>query len=178
MTRGDAVTATGDPACADCVHINRDSCVRPIGRHFSAGVNGYRSRLDVGAAMERARRKTLDGRLTCGPEGQFFEPKGSRAPMMPPVEDAAMTDVQIKQMVDRFLTWQLPADFAPDCGISFERVSCKGTPHEFRFAPVGTNLFTANQAEQMVRHMLGQPAAAPDARHRDTIADSDGDDGA
>lgn len=85
MSRSDAVAANGAPICADCEHINRGSCVRPIGKHFNAGVNGYRSRLNVGAAMERARRKTLDGRPTCGPEGQFFERKGSHAPMVPVV---------------------------------------------------------------------------------------------
>lgn len=69
------------PVCADCTHINQGSCERSIGKHFSAGFNGYRSRLHVSAAMERARRKTLDGRVTCGPEGQFFEPKGSDAPL-------------------------------------------------------------------------------------------------
>ncbi len=57
-----------------------------------------------------------------------------------------MTDDQIKAMVKQFLSWQLPADFSPDGGISF-------TPA--LGAPVGTNLFTATQADAMVRHMLG-----------------------
>lgn len=65
-----------------------------------------------------------------------------------------MTDEQIKRMVDRFLMWRLPDDFAPDAGISFDPISNKGTPHEYRHVPVGTNLLTAIQAEQMVRHML------------------------
>lgn len=60
------------------------------------------------------------------------------------------TDAQIKHMVDRFLQWKLPATFAPDCGIKFER-----HPNQ---DPVGTNLFTAVEAEAMVRHMLeGMP---------------------
>ncbi len=66
-----------------------------------------------------------------------------------------MTDEQIKQMVDRFLVWRLPADFAPDGGISFERFGNKGTPHEYECYPMGTNMLTATQAEAMVRHMLG-----------------------
>jgi hypothetical protein len=66
-----------------------------------------------------------------------------------------VTDEQIKQMVDRFLSWKLPDDFAPDGGIAFEPIGNKGTPHEYRNEPVGTNLLTATQAEAMVRHMLG-----------------------
>lgn len=69
-------------------------------------------------------------------------------------------------------------DFAPDCGISFNRVSCAGTPHEFHFEPVGTNLLTYSQAVEMVKHMVGQARDRSEAQVRDTIADSDGDDGA
>ena len=50
----------------------------------------------------------------------------------------------IKEVVSRFLGWKLPKDFNPDCGISFDE------KHE----PVGTNLFTAMQAEEMVRFIL------------------------
>ena len=52
-------------------------------------------------------------------------------------------------MVSRFLFWQLPLDFDPDCGVSFEK------PVHPASWPVGTNLFTATQARAMVRHMLG-----------------------
>ena len=69
-----------------------------------------------------------------------------------------MTDEQIRRMVDRFLAWNLPADFNPDGGISFDPVASKGTPYEFLRAPVGTNLLTAMQADAMVRHMIeGMP---------------------
>ncbi len=57
----------------------------------------------------------------------------------------------VDAMVDRFLRWKLPDDFAPDCGISF-------TPPFSAVAhvwPVGTNLFTAAQARAMIVHMLG-----------------------
>jgi hypothetical protein len=62
-----------------------------------------------------------------------------------------MDDTQIKHMVDRFLGWQLPKNFAPDAGISFQRTS-----HHIAgdYMPVGTNLFDAQQAEAMVRHMV------------------------
>lgn len=62
----------------------------------------------------------------------------------------AMTEAQIKYMVDRFLGWRLPRSFKPDGGISFDLVSARG--------PSGTNLFDANQADEMVRYMLdGMP---------------------
>ena len=65
-----------------------------------------------------------------------------------------MTDDQIKRMVNRFLQWRLPADFAPDGGISFKATFNEHTAHPMRHEPVGTNLFNAVQAEAMVRHML------------------------
>lgn len=67
-----------------------------------------------------------------------------------------MTKDQIKHMVDRFLGWNLPADFTPDGGVHFSRATA---------APSGTNLLTATQAEAMVRHMVGgipSPVAVPD----------------
>jgi hypothetical protein len=62
-------------------------------------------------------------------------------------------DDQIKQMVNRFLGWRLPENFNPDGGISFNNVSTA--------APTGTNLFDAEQAEQMIRHMVEEIAVAP-----------------
>lgn len=61
-----------------------------------------------------------------------------------------MSDEQIKQMVNRFLSWKLPEDFNPDAGIVF-------TPpeHGATWWPVGTNLLTATQAEAMIRHLAG-----------------------
>jgi hypothetical protein len=73
--------------------------------------------------------------------------------------DFEMTDDQIKHMVNRFLNWRLPADFSPDCGISFKPEynvkynASRGLPPE-RHQPVGTNLLAATQAEAMVRYML------------------------
>jgi len=67
-----------------------------------------------------------------------------------------MTDKQIKHMVDRFLMWKLPENFSPDNGISFKRIE---NPHGAPFpGPVGTNLFSAAEADAMVRYMLeGMP---------------------
>lgn len=67
-------------------------------------------------------------------------------------------------MVSRFLSWKLPADFAPDCGISFKRESDYDHP-EFgrtKFEPTGTNLLHAGQAKAMLEHIL-QPQPEQEA---------------
>lgn len=71
----------------------------------------------------------------------------------------ALTEPQIKHMVNRFLGWRLPENFNPDCGISFQRThSHNGLWGPQKFEPAGTNLFDATQAEAMVRHMIeGMP---------------------
>lgn len=68
----------------------------------------------------------------------------------------ATTDALIDKMVDRFLGWKLPKDFYPDAGISFK----PSQPYEGdkygndSYWPIGTNLFTAEQAREMIKHML------------------------
>jgi hypothetical protein len=59
------------------------------------------------------------------------------------------TDDLVKEMVNRFLGWKLPKDFAPDAGVSFN------PPVNPEWWPIGTNLFHDGQAKEMVRHMLG-----------------------
>ena len=62
---------------------------------------------------------------------------------------------QIKHMVDRFLGWKLPGNFNPDCGISFDKSILNAhTSYPSKYEPVGTNLFDAEQADAMVRHMV------------------------
>lgn len=56
----------------------------------------------------------------------------------------------IEYAVDRFLFWKLPEDFAPDCGISFDRIA-------HNCIPTGTNLLTAEQARHMFSHCLAYP---------------------
>jgi hypothetical protein len=58
-----------------------------------------------------------------------------------------------KAMVDRFLSWQLPKDFNPDCHISFKLPDPILNPNPTW--PVGTNLLTADQARGMLDHVLG-----------------------
>ena len=71
-----------------------------------------------------------------------------------PGDRAVVTDEQIKHMANRFLGWKLPANFAPDAGITFDPVFNKGTPYEKRHEPSGTNLFDIRQTSDMVRHMV------------------------
>lgn len=56
-------------------------------------------------------------------------------------------EINYKILVDRFLGWKLPKDFNPDGGISYTK-----SPNTV--SPIGTNLFTATQAEQMIRCIL------------------------
>lgn len=64
-----------------------------------------------------------------------------------------MTDDQIRHMAQRFLAWKLPKDFNPDGGISFERIANKGYRFQRMREPIGANLFSADQAEAMVRYL-------------------------
>lgn len=63
----------------------------------------------------------------------------------------------IDAMVNAFLGWPLPKDFAPDCYISFDREKATA-PHSW---PVGTNLFTADQARQMFEHVVDKGIGLP-----------------
>lgn len=65
-----------------------------------------------------------------------------------------MNDDQIKHMVDRFLSWRLPENFAPDAGISFKQTFNDHLPQPTKHNPTGTNLFDATQADAMVRYMV------------------------
>lgn len=60
-----------------------------------------------------------------------------------------MTEEQIKHMINRFLAWKLPEDFQPDAGIKYDK-----SKHHPNHPPVGTNLLTATQAEEMIRHLV------------------------
>ncbi len=68
--------------------------------------------------------------------------------------EIVMNKEQIDHMVARFLSWTLPADFAPNNGISYSQRA---------YAPTGTNLFNFPQARAMVLHMLtGLPEGDPE----------------
>lgn len=75
----------------------------------------------------------------------------------------------IDTLVDRFLGWKLPNDFAPDGGITFdseynkEYMASIGKP-PMKHEPTGTNLFNASQAKAMLQYVLAgyQNEPAPD----------------
>ena len=73
-----------------------------------------------------------------------------------------MGKTMIDQMVDRFLGWRLPYDFAPDGGISFTLIS-QDHPEWW---PTGTCLFTAVQAKAMFEHCAAMPRIDVDAISR------------
>lgn len=61
-------------------------------------------------------------------------------------EPRIKSNPSIKGMVDRFLGWTLPSDFNPDGGIRFTAVMPSW--------PIGTHLFTADQATEMFEYCL------------------------
>lgn len=69
-------------------------------------------------------------------------------------EDVAAVVQQriVSRLVDKFLAWPLPESVCSDpCACT------QGYPHR-----TGTNLLSATEAEQMIRHLLG-PALSKDA---------------
>jgi len=67
------------------------------------------------------------------------------------------------EMVTRFLCWKLPEHFNPDGGISFVRDYNQNTPYPAKHEPIGTNLFTADQAREMLEHVLASDAEMVEA---------------
>lgn len=63
-----------------------------------------------------------------------------------------MKEQLVKQMIDRFLCWKLPKDFAPDCGISFKPSK---THIVLDVWPTGTNLLHAVQAKALFEYLIG-----------------------
>lgn len=68
-----------------------------------------------------------------------------------------VSEAQLQSMISRFLSWKLPKDFAPDCGITFKRTEHGFDPALWAhfYEPTGTNLFHAEQAKAMILHLLG-----------------------
>jgi Phage protein (N4 Gp49/phage Sf6 gene 66) family len=106
---------------------------------------------------------------------QEIQAKGKTAPRVTPADveaniagehyfTAAEAMGRITEsMVDRFLAWKLPADFSPDCGISFAKEGEFNHPEFGRTKrePSGTNLFDANQARAMLEHVIQQAPVHP-----------------
>lgn len=82
-----------------------------------------------------------------------------------------MANKKLDQMVDRFLGWTLPKNFSPDGGISF-------TPPAELYPdmkdpdvhwPVGTNLLNAQEAEEMLRFVLGEEEVDGDSSETENV---------
>lgn len=66
---------------------------------------------------------------------------------------SAAREAEVLAMVDRFLAWRFPEDFAPDGGISYTPLPrLPEWTHDTR--PTGTNLLTAIQARAMLEYVL------------------------
>lgn len=72
-----------------------------------------------------------------------------------------------RAMADKLMCWKLPADFSPDCGISFKRESDYEDPEYGRtkYKPTGTNLLTHQQAVAMLLEIMpAKLSATPPAQ--------------
>lgn len=100
---------------------------------------------------------------------QEIQAKGKTAPRVTPADIEAEIVSEhyftageavappVGKMVDRFLGWRLPTDFAPDCGISFNPApDARGYQPTW---PTGTNLLHAGQAKAMFEHAVGTTEA-------------------
>lgn len=79
---------------------------------------------------------------------------------------------RISAMVDRFLGWKLPPTFGPDAGIKF--TPSNGMNREEAYAkpgwwPIGTNLFTASEAREMLEHVSAVEVPELSLRELDAI---------
>ncbi len=76
-----------------------------------------------------------------------------QAALLEAQEGETVTGSMVDALVNAFLCWPLPQDFAPDCGISFNPGPTQHMPHCW---PVGTNLLTAAQAKAMFAYLLAR----------------------
>ncbi len=77
----------------------------------------------------------------------------AQAALLEAQEGETVTGSMVDALVNAFLCWPLPQDFAPDCGISFNPGPTQHMPHCW---PVGTNLLTAAQAKAMFAYLLAR----------------------
>ena len=84
-------------------------------------------------------------------ESSIFELLQAQDPLQG--ELVALTKT-IDELVNRFLRWKLPKGFSPDGGISFKRIPDFPELNKGEYEPVGTNLFTADQAKEMFEYLL------------------------
>lgn len=117
-----------------CVTILNEDLANIIDASIPNKSQNQAVKLQVNRACDQLMNRIADGWLT----SKLEESQG----------------IDVKKMVDRFLSWKLPEDFNPDGGISFKKMRNENTPYPTKNEPVGTNLFDADQAESMIRYLL------------------------
>lgn len=82
-------------------------------------------------------------------------------------QQAVTPIIDVNEMVNRFLMWKLPKDFAPDGGITFDKTYFNAVTEqrEIRdptdpFWPLGTNLLNAKEAKEMFEYVTQVPAVS------------------
>ncbi len=84
------------------------------------------------------------------------------SPPKMPIDKLEQEHTTVKEMVNRFLGWKLPEDFHPDSGITFKPTKpYTGDEYGNSWWPIGTNVFSADQATAMVEYMLDGKAPPP-----------------
>jgi len=116
---------------------------------------------DVASLLDWLEGRASGGRaLTREEAAQAIRSLAARAATLP-LPATARSEPVTDTMVDRFLSWKLPENFSPDCGITFTPIN---HPNSW---PIGTNLLTADQARAMLEYVLAatiqdaQRVAAP-----------------
>ena len=157
------------------------TCLRVSDEHFDAEVL---PREAVMAAVCKIRDATREGEAVIRTLAQQGKAGAVPLPMFPIESDGSYwstTEIEVIRaygdareaaardagradavsMAQRFLRWRLPVTFAPDAGISFDRSYCE----KWATWPTGTNLFTADEAADMMRFVLEtSPVGAPPAQ--------------
>jgi len=133
-----------------------------VEEHFTPGERQQLARL---AEVQRVGRseggKPLLECVVVEADWPEYEPtwKAIEARMTGAQPAPSVPDDMIEQAVTRFLSWKLPKDFHPDGGVVF--IPTKGRGCDSPHWPCGTNLLNAQQARDMLRHVL---AATPEAK--------------
>jgi hypothetical protein len=133
----------GDPVDIDCTNMDAAHWAKAFCEKFPGHDEGLMLAWFASAIM-------------CGWDNAHWKIKESNP--QPPQPDS---NELVEAAVNRFLGWKLPADFAPDCGISFNRSGDYEHPEYGRhvYEPTGTNLFTAEQARSMFKYCLAASLA-------------------
>lgn len=134
---------------------------------FVAGEQDHAFAADVVAGIVRYPEdgtmliRTLEGVMVAQPGDWIIRGvNGELYPCKPDIfaktyEDAGPDVPQefgFKKLVSRFLSWKLPKNFSPDAGIAFEPYESQS--FDGPFWPIGTNLLDAEQAREMLEHVL------------------------